>query len=120
LIAKDPEKYGFVDIEYQEAFRYEKVNVPAVTDLRLIAKACEVSVEEIKDLNPELLRWCTPPDSQEYEIRIPFGKKDLFLKNFEAIPRHDKFQFKTHIVRKGDTLEGSRGFIELIWNPFWS
>ena len=106
LIAKDPEKYGFVDIEYQEAFRYEKVNVPAVTDLRLIAKACEVSVEEIKDLNPELLRWCTPPDSQEYEIRIPFGKKDLFLKNFEAIPRHDKFQFKTHIVRKGDTLGG--------------
>jgi membrane-bound lytic murein transglycosylase D len=106
LIAKDPEKYGFVDIEYQEPFRYEKVNVPAVTDLRLIAKACEVSVEEIKDLNPELLRWCTPPNCQEYEIRIPLGKKDLFLKNFEALPRHDKFQFKTHIVRKGDTLGG--------------
>jgi membrane-bound lytic murein transglycosylase D len=106
LIAKDPEKYGFVDIEYQEPFRYEKVNVPAVTDLRLIAKACEVSVEEIKDLNPELLRWCTPPNCQEYEIRIPLGKKDLFLKNYEALPRHDKFQFKTHTVRKGDTLGG--------------
>jgi membrane-bound lytic murein transglycosylase D len=106
LIAKDPEKYGFVDIDYQEPLRYEKVTVPAVTDLRLIAKACEVSVEEIKDLNPELLRWCTPPDSQAYEIRIPFGKKDLFLKNFEAVPRQDRFQFKTHIVRKGDTLGG--------------
>jgi peptidoglycan lytic transglycosylase D len=106
LIAKDPEKYGFVGIEYQEPLRYEKVSVPAATDLRLIAKACEASVEEMKDLNPELLRWCTPPDSQEYEIRIPFGKKDLFLKNFEALPRRDRFQFKTHIVRKGDTLGG--------------
>jgi membrane-bound lytic murein transglycosylase D len=106
LIAKDPEKYGFVDIEYQEPLRYEKVTVPAVTDLRLIAKACEASVEELKDLNPELLRWCTPPGSQEYEIRIPFGKKDLFLKNFEALPRQDGLRFKTHIVRKGDTLGG--------------
>ena len=78
LIAKDPERYGFVGIEYQEPLRYEKVNVPAVTDLRLIAKACEAPVEELKDLNPELLRWCTPPDSQKYEIRVPFGKKDLF------------------------------------------
>jgi membrane-bound lytic murein transglycosylase D len=106
LIAKDPEKYGFVGIEYQEPFQYDKVKVPAVTDLRLIAKACEVPVEEVKDLNPELLRWCTPPDCQEYETRIPFGKKDLFLKNFEALPHQERFQFKTHIVRKGDTLGG--------------
>jgi membrane-bound lytic murein transglycosylase D len=106
LIAKDPEKYGFVDVEYQEPLRYEKVIVPAVTDLRLIAKACEASVEEVKDLNPELLRWCTPPDRQEYEIKIPFGTKDLFLKNFEAVPHQERFQFKTHIVRKGDTLGG--------------
>jgi membrane-bound lytic murein transglycosylase D len=106
LIAKDPEKYGFAGIEYQEPFRYEKVKVPAVTDLRLIAKACEVSVEEVKDLNPELLRWCTPPDCQEYELRIPFGKGDLFLKNFEALPQQERFQFKTHVVRKGDTLGG--------------
>jgi len=106
LIAKDPEKYGFVGIEYQEPLRYEKVSVPAVTDLRLVAKACEASIEELKDLNPELLRWCTPPDSQEYEIRIPFGKKELFLKNSEPLFRQDRFQFKSHIVRKGDTIGG--------------
>jgi membrane-bound lytic murein transglycosylase D len=106
LIAKDPEKYGFVGIEYWEPLQYEKVEVPPVTDLRLIAKACEASVEELKELNPELLRWCTPPDSQAYEIRVPFGKKDLFLQNFEALPRQHEFQFKGYIVRKGDTLGG--------------
>jgi membrane-bound lytic murein transglycosylase D len=106
LIAKDPEKYGFVDIEYQEPLQYEKVKVPAVTALKLIARACEISLEELKDLNPELLRWCTPPDHPSYEIKIPVGSKDLFLKNFEALSPGDQFQFKTHIVKRGDTLSG--------------
>ncbi len=104
LIAKEPEKYGFADIQYEEPLRYEKVNVPAVTDLRIIAKACEISVEELKDLNPELLRWCTPPDSPDYEIKIPFGREELFLKNFESLQPEQRFRFKTHIVKRGDTL----------------
>ena len=106
LVAKDPESYGFTDIEYQEALCYDKVMVPEVTDLRLIARACETSLEEIKDLNPELLRECTPPGISDYEVRIPCGKKDLFQKNLEDLgPRH-RFQFKTHVVKKGDTLAG--------------
>jgi membrane-bound lytic murein transglycosylase D len=104
LIAKDPEKYGFVGIEYQEPLRYDKVKVPEVTDLRLIAHACEATVEEIKELNPELSRWCTPPDFPDYEIKIPFGKKDLFLKNFETLYQGERVRFKIHIAKKGDTF----------------
>ena len=104
LIAKDPEKYGFVGIEYEEPLRYEKVKVPEVTDLRLIARACEVTFDEIRELNPELSRWCTPPDFPDYEIKIPFGKKELFLKNFGILHSGVKFQFKTHVVKKGDTF----------------
>ena len=104
LVAKDPERYGFTDIEYQEVLCYDKVAVPEVTDLGLIAKACEISLEEIRDLNPELLRGCTPPGISDYEVRIPCGKKELFQKNLEDLrPRH-RFQFKTHVVKKGDTL----------------
>ncbi len=104
LIAKDPEKYGFVSIEYQEPLRYEKVKVPEVTDLRLIARACEVTIDEIKDLNPELSRWCTPPNFPDYEIKIPFGKKELFLRNIDVLSPGEKLQFKTHVVKKGDTF----------------
>src|SRR4030043_1198238 len=106
LVAKDPEKYGFIAAEYQEPLRYEEVKVPELTDLSLIAKACEISLDEIKDLNPELRRGVTPPNETEYEIKIPFGKKDLFLKNFEALQPLEKFQFKTHPVKKGETLKG--------------
>lgn len=104
LIAKDPEKYGFVGMEYQEALRYDKVKVPEITDLRLIAQACEVTLDEIKDLNPELSRWCTPPNFPDYEIKIPFGKKELFLKNFEPFYPSERSQFKIHAVRKGESL----------------
>ena len=106
LVAKDPEKYGFIGIEYQEPLRYEKVKVPELTDLSHIAKACEISLEEIKDLNPELQRGVTPPNEPEYEIKIPFTKKDLFTNNFEALQPLEKFQFKTHLVKKGETLKG--------------
>ncbi|HSB06879.1 MAG TPA: LysM peptidoglycan-binding domain-containing protein [Thermodesulfobacteriota bacterium] len=104
LIAKDPEAYGFTEIEYQEPLRYEKVKVPALMDLQLIAKTAEIAVEELKDLNPELLRWCTPADDPEYEIKIPYGKRDVFLKNFETLQPIDKSLFRTHIVKKGETL----------------
>ncbi len=86
LIAKDPEAYGFTGIEYQEPLRYDKVKVPSQIDLQIIAKAAETSLEEIKDLNPELLRGYTPPDDPEYEIKIPYGSKESFLKNFESLP----------------------------------
>jgi membrane-bound lytic murein transglycosylase D len=106
LVAKDPEKYGFTGVEYQDPLQYEKVNVPELTDLSLIAKACETSLDEIKDLNPELRRGVTPPNESEYEIKIPFGKKDLFLENFETLQPLEKFPFKTHLVKKGETLKG--------------
>lgn len=105
LIAKDPEKHGFVGIVYQDPLRYEKVNVPRVTDLRGIARACGITVEKLKELNPELLRGFTPPGPEEYEINIPFGKKEIFLENFERDPKWDRFQFKVHVVKKKETLQ---------------
>lgn len=105
LLAKDPEKYGFIDIEYQDPLRYDKVMVPPAVDLRLVAQAAGIPVEELKELNPELRRWCTPPDVSEYEIKIPFGKTGLFLKNFEPLRPDATTSFKTHVVKKGDTLQ---------------
>jgi membrane-bound lytic murein transglycosylase D len=106
IVAKDPEKYGFTGIEYEEPLRYEKVKVPGLTDLSHIAKACEISLEEIKDLNPELRRGVTPPNEPEYEIKIPSTKTDLFTRNFESMQPLEKFQFKNHIVKRGETLRG--------------
>jgi membrane-bound lytic murein transglycosylase D len=103
LIGKNPERYGFEDIAYEEPLCYDKVKVPEATDLRSIAKACEVSVEELRDLNPELLRVYTPPNVSDYEVKIPCGKKETFFANFETLQQAKDLQFKTHVTRRGET-----------------
>ncbi len=104
LIAKEPAKYGFLDIEFEHQVAYEKVNIPGATDLRVIANACECPVEDIKELNPELLRWFTPPNYPEYEIKLPKEKVGIFQANFAEIPPQERLIFLVHKVKKGETL----------------
>jgi membrane-bound lytic murein transglycosylase D len=104
LIAKEPEKYGFNDIEYDEPIRYEKVEIPDATDLNVIARCCEVDYETIKALNPELKMWCTPPHRSDYQVKIPAGKREVFLKNFSQLSPSERITFRQHQVRPGDTL----------------
>jgi membrane-bound lytic murein transglycosylase D len=104
LIAKDPEAYGFTDIPYEEPIRFETVKVPDATDLRVIAEASESTYEELKRLNPELRRWCTPPSYPDYELKLPFGKREIFLRNFSEIRPSERITFRRHVVRSGDTL----------------
>ncbi len=104
LIAKNPEEYGFSDILYEEPIRFETVKVPDATDLRVIAGASESTYEELKRLNPELRRWCTPPNYPDYELKIPYGKREVFLRNFSKISPSERITFRRHVVRSGETL----------------
>jgi membrane-bound lytic murein transglycosylase D len=104
LIAKSPGKYGFIDIEYDEPIRYEKVEIPDATDLRVIARCSEVDYETIKALNPELRRWCTPPYYPNYQVKIPEGKTEIFLQNFSQLKPSERITFRQHRVRTGETL----------------
>lgn len=104
LIAKEPEKYGFADIEYDEPIRYEKATVTDATDLKVIARLCEVDYETIKALNPELKMWCTPPHRPDYEVKIPVGTREKFLQNFSQLDPSERITFRQHQVRQGDTL----------------
>ena len=104
LIAKSPEKYGFTDIEYQEPLVYDKVEIPDATDLAVIARAAGTTYEEIKALNPELRRWATPPNYPGYQVKIPFGTRETFLKNFGRIAPSERITYRRHVVRAGETL----------------
>jgi membrane-bound lytic murein transglycosylase D len=103
IIAKNPASYGFSIASY-EPFKYDEVVIEESTDLRLLARCAGCDYEEIKELNPELKRWITPPDFDKYVLRIPAGKKDAFLANFAAIPPEQKIKWERHEVRRGETL----------------
>lgn len=103
-IAKDPESYGFEAVDFTEGLRYDKVRVSQATDLRVIADASGTTVEEIRRLNPELLRWFTPPNYPGYEVKIPAGKAEMFAENMGKIPPAKRIAFLQHKVRRGETV----------------
>lgn len=73
IIGKNLKSFGFEDIDFHEPLDFEEIKLPANTDLMKVAKAIEVDFEEIQRLNPEILRWFTPPNVDSYTIRIPVG-----------------------------------------------
>lgn len=103
IIAKNPESYGFTTPPV-DPFSYDEVVITESTDLRLVAKCTGASYEAIKEMNPELKRWVTPPDETHYILRIPKGSRDLFLSNFALIPADQKIRWERHLVAKGETL----------------
>ncbi len=105
LIANNPQNFGFEDLEYHPPLNYDEVKIESPVDLEVIAECTETTEEVIRGLNPELRRWCTPPDVPEYVLKIPEGKKDLFLKNLSQIPEEERFSIDIYKVEKGDTLK---------------
>ncbi len=106
LIANSPQDFGFEDLEYHPPLNYDRVTISSPVDLEIIADCAETTVEVIKELNPELRRWCTPPDVSEYTLRVPEGKKDIFLKNLSQVPEEKLFTLDIYKVKKGDTFKG--------------
>jgi membrane-bound lytic murein transglycosylase D len=108
LVAKHPKAFGFSEDEFawQEPLTFEEVPVAEPTDLEVLARAANVPVEEIRALNPELRRWCSPPASKEqpYLLRVPTGSRDTFLANISKVSPHDRLTFRIHRVARGDTL----------------
>ncbi|HEX9614288.1 MAG TPA: LysM peptidoglycan-binding domain-containing protein, partial [Bacteroidota bacterium] len=105
-IAMYPERHGFVGIEPADSLAYDVVTIDDCVDLRILAECAGTEVSVLKELNPELLRWCTPPGITGYRLRVPFGSTALFAENYKAIPVEKKKDWATHVVRKGETLSG--------------
>lgn len=104
IIAKNPEKYGFTDIEYQAPLKYDEVEVNAPVDLNVVARSAGTIYEEIKALNPELRRGVTPPNYTVYSLKIPHGSTSTFQANFKNIAADRRTAWQRHRVRRGETI----------------
>jgi membrane-bound lytic murein transglycosylase D len=105
VIAKSPESYGF-SVDYENPVEYDVVPIDECTDLKVAAQCCGSTYEKIKALNPELRRWCTPPNESSYSLKIPEGTREVFLKNYALVPASEKITWQRHQIRKGETLSG--------------
>jgi membrane-bound lytic murein transglycosylase D len=102
LIAKHPERFGF-HVDYEQPPEFEEVVIPDATDLKVIAKIADVPFEQLRDLNPELRRFCTPPG--KWTLRLPKGKGgDAFYAEYDKLGPSDRLSFVEHKVEKGEPL----------------
>lgn len=105
IIAQAPEKFGFKHLPVAEDLDFDTVTVPGGTSLYLAATAAECDYEDMKRLNPHLLRWFVPPNVAQYEIRVPAGKGPGFIARFDELSQTEGLDdFKRYEWEKGDNL----------------
>jgi membrane-bound lytic murein transglycosylase D len=105
IIANTPADYGFRNLSYHEPFEYDEVILSTPVDLEVIAKCAGTGVDEIRELNPELRRWSTPPNLPEYTLRLPVGTADAFIDNLSDMPDDKLFSYDSYTIKKNETLK---------------
>lgn len=119
IIAKDPENFGFHNINYGRSLKFKQVKIPFSVSLYALAKCAGISEHELRHMNQDLLRNITPPNDHRFMLNIPADRYKFFMKNFIHIKR---YIYKRHRVveasyrrlrgniyysiRSGDTLMG--------------
>ena len=108
IMAKNPKQYGLEDLVPDPAVVSDTVSVDYPVDLRLVADVTGASLAEIVDLNPSLLRMTTPGDT-DFDLHIPTGTRDAFLKRIAEIPEDKRTSWRFHVVEAGESLDSIAG-----------
>jgi membrane-bound lytic murein transglycosylase D len=107
IIAKNPEKYGFGNIQRMAPLErsYDVVSVPSATSLQLIANLTDTSVDYLRSINPELRRDVTPR-GESYNVRVPAGRGKQMVALLRRVPVERREQMARVItVSPGESLE---------------
>jgi membrane-bound lytic murein transglycosylase D len=89
-IVKDPELYGFTDLEMDYPLTFDVIDLPGGIDLRTLAEIIEADYEEIKAL--------------KYPVRIPFGSKEKATEKMQEIERRARVKFVLHRITSKDNI----------------
>lgn len=102
LVGKDPVRYG-LQVQRLEPFVYDSVRVGSFTPLASVAHASGATLEEIRDLNPHILRGVTPP-ADSFHVRIPVGMAEGFRAAYLALPEAERTAFVRVTSRSGQSM----------------
>ncbi len=101
LIAMEPERYGLFP-EYEPPLDYIEVEVPGGVPLSRVARLLECGIEELKELNPAIIRGRIPVSGEKYSLRVPCTVGEG--KAREVASSLNEIRYVSYRVRKGDTL----------------
>lgn len=103
VIGHFPEQYDMT-IKQQRLSDFDTVTVFDSFALEEIARVLKVPEDTLRDLNMELVMWCTPPDKKSYVLRLPVGMRPLFVEKYDKIKKNTFSSMHHHKVRRGENL----------------
>jgi peptidoglycan lytic transglycosylase D len=102
LVAKDPALYG-VQIAPEKPAPMDVVHPTHSIDLHLVADATGADIDDLRQMNPELLRNVTPNDP-DFQLKLPAGDGDKLLSAISQVPQDKWTSWRLHSVEDGETL----------------
>ncbi|KHD89416.1 MAG: lytic murein transglycosylase [Bdellovibrio sp. ArHS] len=110
LIAKEPDKYGFGEIDYLPPIEFDHITLDKPVNLRAMADKLNLNYEDFKALNPKYKGEVAPVKGSELVLRIPPGTSEqaLIAAN-ESVVQNVQFvadsgDTQVYRIRQGDTL----------------
>ncbi len=102
LVAKDPALYG-VQIEPEKPAQMDVIHPSHSIDLHLVADATGADIDDLRQMNPELLRNVTPNDAN-FQLKLPAGDGEKLLSAINQVPEDKWTSWRLHTVEQGETL----------------
>ena len=103
IVGHYPQHYG-MEIMPEQRPQFDTVSVGECLPLDKAAEAVGISEDEMKELNIELNKWCTPPRKDTYVLRIPPGTRETFLSAYENMDKSKFARWQNHKVAGGENL----------------
>lgn len=106
IISKNAEQFGFRTPEPDRFWlNTTYVEIPRVESLKNIALVSGIEKDTLMELNPEILRCCTPPVSGSYSLRVPKGEgAEALIAAVKAGEVGRYADFRRYKIRRGDSL----------------
>jgi len=104
LLISNPPMYGIEVQDLGEELAYDMVQVKGMLSLDDAARLAGTDLPTIRKLNPSLLRSTLPADEGAFDLKIPLGSHDLFVRNFRQEAPAAVSGSGQYVVQGGDTL----------------
>jgi membrane-bound lytic murein transglycosylase D len=102
LVAKDPALYG-VQVSPEKPAQVEIIHLEHPINLHLVADAAGTDFDDLRLLNPELLRSVTP-NASGFTLNMPVGATKTFEENIAQVPQDKWTSWRLHEMEDGETL----------------
>lgn len=102
-IFRNPQVYGLSLTPLDNSPHFAVVETGGQIDLTRAAQLAEISLEELKQLNPGFSRWATDPEGP-HRLLVPVEKNLVFEQRIAQLDENDRISWARYEVKPGDTL----------------